>query len=245
MVLFNISAISLHPDLLLCSQSFFKKMKKNLLNSGIHPLEYARYNSPFVSRGNQGQPPQLLSHHFVFLLVKNHGEQSFYAREVLTEEIKSEVLAIDKHHVALLEHALTGKKSYTSQSLSHQKRRSAQQVCPLCPGPLTGQKSKKGKIKDGKEYFEVKCLYRHYRQYNCDFLVELEKSEYILFKKNKYPTNKWLNKLDTKRCPVCKDKDLLFERKASDGRVFHQCRKTLIRQFSGEDHCDYRIEITR
>lgn len=243
MVLIDLKTILLHPDLLLCTQPFFRKLKKSLLNNGIQPLEYARYNSPFVFRGTHGQPPQLLSHHFVYLLLKNSGKHSLLVREVLTQEHISEVLAIDKLNGALLEHALSGQKSYTPQSLSHQKRRFAQQVCPLCPGLLTGQKSKEGKIKDGKEYFEVKCLYRHYRRYNCDFYVELEKSEYILFKKNMYATNKWLNKLETKRCPLCKD--FLFERKAPDGKVFQQCRKTLIRQFPGEDHCNYRSEITR
>jgi len=242
MILFDVKAISLHSDLPVCSQSFFKRMKRSLLNSGINLLSYAKYDSPFVLRSNKGQPPQLLSHHFVYLLVKNAGEPSFYAREVTTIEQVSEVLAADKLHFRLIENALMGKKPYSSQTQSHQKRRSAQQLCPLCPGPLTGQKGKKGKIKDGKEYFEVKCHYRHYPRYNCDFFVELEKTEYILFKKNRYPTNKWLNKLDAKRCPRCKD--LLFEMKLPDGRIYHQCRNTLIRQFPGEDYCDFRTEIT-
>lgn len=216
-------------------------MKRYLLNNGIQPLAYARTNPPFFFRGKQGRQPQLLSRHFVYLLIKDSGQRSFYAREVLNEEDISDVLAIDKLNFRLLEQAMLSRKAYTSQTQSHQKRRSGRQMCPLCPGFLTGQKSKKGKIRDGKEYFEVKCHYRHYPDYSCEFFIELERPEYILFKRNRYPTSRWLNMLPTKRCPLCKD--LLFERKSLDGKVFHQCRKTLIRQVPGEDHCDYRIEI--
>ena len=239
MVSLDIGAISLHPEITPASQTFFKKIKRFLLKDGIPPLVYASVNTPFiVSHGHQYQ---LLSHHFVYLLVKGTGARSFLAREATLEQI-NDILAIDQLNVALLERALSGKKDFTSQTQSHRKRRLAQQVCPLCPGLLIGQKSKKGKIKeDGKEYFEVKCHYRHYSRYRCEFFVELEKSEYILFKNNKYPTSKWLIKLNTK-CPHCKD--ILFERKMPDGKIFHQCYKTLTRHYPGDDDCNYKIEIT-
>ena len=218
-------------------------MKMHLKRNGISVLSYARINAPFIIfTGQGGQKPQLLSHHFVYVLLKNAGERTFHVRQVKTDQQTHEVMVIDRVNFALLENALLGEKSYSSQTVTHQKRRSAGQVCPLCRGPLTGQKSKKGKVENGKEYFEVRCHYRHYPHIQCEFLIKLEQSEYALFKKNRYPTRAWIKKLDGQRCPRCKD--VLFERRLPNGNLFHQCRKTLVKEYPGEEGCDFKMKIT-
>ncbi len=240
MTLVDLKTVVLHPELFLCPPPLEKWMSKLLRDEGINALDYSRVNTPFIFQDKQ---THLLSHHLVYLLAKHSGIQSIYMRHALTPDQIRDVLAVDSLSYAVLEFARLNSKNSSAQTRSHQKRRTAKQMCPLCPGFLTAQKDKHGKIREGKEFFEIKCHYRHYKGYNCEFHFELEKEDYRLFKQGRFPTNKWLQRLDTERCPLCNDS--LFERKSSDGKVFHQCRKTLTKQFPGDDFCDYNIEISR
>ena len=242
MIVVDYEALSFHPKLHRCNPRLLKKIKNVLASSNIGISDYIRINAPFVVKDPQEHHQlQLLSHHHSYLLARDLRERSFYAWPASKNDIDN-ILAVDGLHSTLLERALLDKQSISSQTRSHRNRRTAGQVCPFCPGVLTGQKSKTGKNADDQLYFEVNCHYRHYKNYNCDFSVRMTEEEFLLFKKNQYPTYQWLTKLDNKRCPLCKDH--LYERKLLNGRILHVCRKTLRKKTFFDDHCSYQTELT-
>lgn len=239
MIYVDVKSLKLHPDLALANIGLIKKLKKYLSRSNTNILSFCSANRPYVL-AREDHSYQLLSHHHVYLLVKGLRQRGFNANEVTSTSEVDDILTVDRINATLLEKALMSEVSLSGAAKGHQRRRAARQICPLCSGPLIRQKSKKGRIIDGEEMYEVHCHYneKYYPHRACNFAVLLEKIEFDLFKRNQYPTSRWLQKLGS-NCPKCKD-DPLYERRMLNGKVFHQCLNTL----TGDDSkCSYRVEI--
>ena len=218
-------------------EGLVRKFKRYLLKKELNTLSYCKAHPPHVIKNEEGNY-KLLSNHHVYLLVIDAKENGFHAIEV-NEDDSVEITSINRNDIALLESALLADKTQTGAAITHQQKRTAKQVCPLCGGALLRQKS--NRPKDGsEEMFEVHCQYnaKSYPHIACEFSALLEKAEFKLFRKYKYPTSNWMKKLKS-LCPKCNVKHL-YERNTLSGKVFHQCVNTLIGRYMV---CDYKTEI--
>lgn len=96
------------------------------------------------------------------------------------------------------------KPKLTPAGQSRKKHREAGLICPLCDSMLQGPKNGEA-IEDGqyKGYYKITCLKKNDKKNPCDFRSYLSPGEFTLFHKRKYPTAKWLQRIEGEACAKC------------------------------------------